>query len=531
MKSSAPHALRRGFHAAGALAGLVLAFSPAVALGRRPAPAPVSGAAAVLRGRDAQAGVAGGPLTYRGGPVMHAARIHAIYWAPSEHGFPSGYSALVDAFFRDVAADGGQNANVFASLTQYTDGHGPATDKASYAGALLDSAPYPASGCAAPGGSGAPLGTAPPWGSAASPGASSPGGSVAPPGVSVCLTDAQVQAEIDRLVATGRHARGLGDLYVLFTPKGVGACGYAGGCTYRGYCAYHSWIGARRSPTLYAVIPYADVAGCRGPASPNGNPADQAIDEASHEYSEAVSDPLANAWIDATGNENGDKCLSSFGQALGRTRFGTYDAVIGAGTYELQGEWSNRYRGCVGGLAQVAFTPGLARSLTAVRLHGSSSAGPGGPITAFDWRFGNGTHASGPVVTHRFPHAGVYRVRLTVSAGARSVSTWRTIPVLPRSAQIRLLSRSRRSALAHGLSVQVAGEGAAHLTIMLVQPGRHPLSLLARGIHLDPQRVLTLNLRLAAGERGGLAHLRHPTILAVLSERSGGSAHTTAILR
>lgn len=468
------------------------------------APGCVALAAPASARRIARASDAGGPLTYHGGPVMHSSAIHSIYWAPAGHPFPAGYTALTDAFFRGAAADGGQNANVFASLTQYTDSQGPAADGASYASGIVDDAPYPASGCAIP-------------------------------GTSVCLTDAQIQSEIDSLVSAGSLPRGLGDLYVLFTPDGVGECGYEDACTHQGLCSYHSWIGTRASPTLYAFIPYASVAGCQGPSSPNGNPADYAINLASHEYSESITDPLANAWTDESGNEVADKCLSWFGAPLGSTRFGIYDAVIGGGFYELQGDWSNAHGRCVGGLAQFGFAPALVRSAEPVRFDASSSAGPRGRITAFTWHFGDGSSASGPVAVHRFPDAGVYQVLLSVGAGASVVSARVTVTVLPGLPQVRILSRALSSTLSQGLLVRVVGEGAGRLTITLLRPGRRSLQLAAVELPLDPERSRTVRIHLGKRQRAQLARVRHPRIVAMLSEavagRRAGSAHSTAALR
>lgn len=355
----------------------------------------------------------GSPLIYRGGPVMHSSAVHLIYWAPTGHALGAGYAALVDGFFHNLAAGEAPNGSVFASLAQYSDGKGRASGHPTYAGSVFDRQPYPPSKCALP-------------------------------GVPVCLQDSQVQSEIDRVVAAGAHARGLRDLYVLLTPRGVGECGYAGGCTYRGYCAYHSWIGARSSPTLYAVVAYADVPGCRGPSSPNGNPADQAIDDASHEYSEAVDDPLGNAWIDAAGEESADKCLDSFGPASGRSAFGSYDAVIGDGAYELQDEWSNAHGRCVAALAGFAQAPAILHRCSRARFDGSDSAGPGGHVRAYAWRFGDGATATGPRVAHRYARAGRYEVELAVRGGAGAVVTVRRpVSVAPRACCSRTVGARR----------------------------------------------------------------------------------------
>jgi hypothetical protein len=49
--------------------------------------------------------------------------------------------------------------------------------------------------------------------------------------------------------------------------------------------------------------------------SPNGNAGvDGMLSVVAHELEEATSDPNLNAWYDASGNENADKCAWTFGQ-------------------------------------------------------------------------------------------------------------------------------------------------------------------------------------------------------------------------
>ena len=48
--------------------------------------------------------------------------------------------------------------------------------------------------------------------------------------------------------------------------------------------------------------------------TPNGDfGVDSMISVLAHELAETGSDPLINAWYDASGNENGDKCAWNFG--------------------------------------------------------------------------------------------------------------------------------------------------------------------------------------------------------------------------
>jgi hypothetical protein len=173
---------------------------------------------------------------------------------------------------------------------------------------------------------------------------------------SVCLTDSQLAGEVDKVVTEQGLPRGVGDLYLILTPQGVGNCfdnatgssdcAYASG----GYCAYHSWIGPSGSvtlPTLYAVQPFADVNGCDSLQHPNSDSADDTINLISHEHNEAITDPLGSAWYDQiTGSENGDKCAWDFGTATGANGQ-KHNQTINAHSYYLQEEWSNGQAGCV----------------------------------------------------------------------------------------------------------------------------------------------------------------------------------------
>jgi hypothetical protein len=52
-----------------------------------------------------------------------------------------------------------------------------------------------------------------------------------------------------------------------------------------------------------------------------------------HEISEMLTDPQLNAWYDANGSENADKCAWTFGTPLLSFRNGTQ--------WKIQGNWSN----------------------------------------------------------------------------------------------------------------------------------------------------------------------------------------------
>src|SRR5204863_6091434 len=112
-----------------------------------------------------------------------------------------------------------------------------------------------------------------------------------------CLTDAQLQAEITKVVSARRWPRGLPSEFFLFTPPSIGTCfdGTGADCYdagTNGFCAYHADIST--SPvTLYAVQPFAAIQGCEYTTShgprPNGDAADAVLNVVSHETNETMT--------------------------------------------------------------------------------------------------------------------------------------------------------------------------------------------------------------------------------------------------
>jgi hypothetical protein len=262
------------------------------------------------------------PLTYNGGPVMLTATTYAIYWLPPtlQDGTPAGttktYQALITRFLKDYAGHGVANNN-----TQYYQsiaGTKYIQSKGAFGGAYVDTSVYPASGCIDP---------------------QTPHG---------CLSDAQLQAEISKAMALKGWTGGLGHMFLLFTSNGEGSC-YAGMCAYRDYCAYHSYFGSSSDPVVYSNQPYGDTSVCQispTPPSPTGDAvADTAITAASHELTEAITDPELDAWFDTSGYEIADECAYSYAPL-------TWDGGIANQSwnghyYLLQTEWDNHSGSCV----------------------------------------------------------------------------------------------------------------------------------------------------------------------------------------
>ncbi len=255
-----------------------------------------------------QVGNAGNPLLYHGGPVMTTNKTYAIYWVPSGYSIASGYDTTINQFFTDVAHDSNMGTNVYAVDTQYSSIQYNST----FGGTYTDTTAFPSSGCPIYEGD-----------------------------INECLTDAQIQTEVDNAIAHNGWTRNGTNMFFVFTPAAVGSCFDSSGseCAYTAYCAYH---GTTNSGAIYANQPYAAHAGCDEGQYPNGssNQADPTINVTSHEHNEAITDPQLNAWYDASGSEIGDKCAWNFGPLSGANG-SEYNQTINGHHYFLQMEWSN----------------------------------------------------------------------------------------------------------------------------------------------------------------------------------------------
>jgi hypothetical protein len=162
----------------------------------------------------------------------------------------------------------------------------------------------------------------------------------------VCLSDAQLRAELQRLYAVGAIGHDPNTTYFLFTAKGAGSCFNSSTCAFSYYCAYHSNVSLGGTTVQYANQPYADTvpSACDAGYYPNGasTEADATINVTSHEHRESINDPLGTAWYDRRGAEGSDKCAWNFGTLTGSN----YNQTIGSHHYILQQEWSNSGSTC-----------------------------------------------------------------------------------------------------------------------------------------------------------------------------------------
>jgi len=266
-----------------------------------------------------------GPLVYNGGPVIQATlTTYAIYWVPAklQNGKPTSmtvhYQTVLSNMLRDYETHGLDNNNtqyyqVVSGAKQYIQ------NKGAFGGQYIDTDPYPSSGCS----------------DSATPGA--------------CITDAQLQTEIQKVMALKGWTGGLTKMFLVFTSSGEGSCfdSSSSSCAYTDYCAYHSYISAS-APIIYGNEPFGLPADCQEPGTPSPNAdvdADTAATAAAHEVTEAITDPEIDAWLTAGGSEIGDLCAYNYGS-------NTWDSskanqMWNGRFYEIQMMYSNHALGCV----------------------------------------------------------------------------------------------------------------------------------------------------------------------------------------
>jgi len=343
-------------------------------------------------------------MDYNGGPVMPSNVDYAVFWSPNgPAGYPAGYTQGLDTWFSDLAHDSGGNQNTDSVSAQYQDLTGAFSRYATtFGGGLFDTQPFPASQCPVNG------------------------------AVTNCLTDAQIQSELERFVAARGLRKDLSHEYFLLTPPHVETCFSGdksasppfGGCSagiqpskLAFFCAYHQNTGI--SPFLiYADDPY--VPGnrfCDDGNHPNGFWDAELSGGLSHEQNESVTDPIPNdAWTNGAGADQGFEAPDG----------AQFNQVINGHEYWYQEEWSNEFHGClqrlgpVGQMPTATFTVSKGSGLT-LSFDATGSRAPGG-VAEYVWQFNAVANAmtvesTTPTISYTFPSAGSYSIGLTVFAG------------------------------------------------------------------------------------------------------------------
>jgi hypothetical protein len=409
-------------------------------------------------------------LDYSGGPVMSSNTNYPLYWRPkTAAAYPTGFKTGVNTYFKDLEHDSAGHENVDSVANQYNDAAGEfAQYKSTFGGELIDEDPYPTNGCTR-----API----------------------------CLTDAQLRAELVKFVSKNKLPTDLQHEYFLLAPEGVESCfeeGLEAECSanaeagHQAYCAYHSSIPVVTGLIVYSNDPFVNGKNCDEPHHING-PSDSALfGGMSHEHNESITDPEPNnAWTDwgAFTGEDGDKCRtfvesSEFGTPLGEVEVEgkklTYNQEINGHKYWYQQEWSNKGSTCLQRLQFEASEAPAATFTSAIvsgdELKFDTAGSATGANVRYVWQFNdfaghqqNQTiETEEPTIAHLFPQTGTYTVALTVLLGnGTSKGTAKQVLVGKKPQTIVFKSSAPASAMVGGLAYSVEASATSGLVVAL----------------------------------------------------------------
>jgi len=170
------------------------------------------------------------------------------------------------------------------------------------------------------------------------------------------LTDARLQTTVSNAISSGALPRNANGLYVVLSSSNINET--SGFCTR--YCGFHTHATLGGTDIKYAFVGNPDrcPSGCEaqttGPNSPatGVGGADGMINILTHEQFEAITDPDLNAWFDASGQEDGDKCNFNFGtvstctatsvcSAAAKAAGSRFNQTFGGNDYLMQMNWKN----------------------------------------------------------------------------------------------------------------------------------------------------------------------------------------------
>jgi len=170
------------------------------------------------------------------------------------------------------------------------------------------------------------------------------------------LSDAGVQSVVANALNAGALPRDSNGVYFVLTSSGVSET--SGFCTQ--YCGWHTHATLGGVDIKYSFVGNPDrcPSGCEaqttGPNSPatGVGGADGMANVMSHELEEAISNPDLNAWFDANGEENADKCNFNFGalytctstsicSAAAKAAGSRFNQTFGNNDWLLQQNWRN----------------------------------------------------------------------------------------------------------------------------------------------------------------------------------------------
>ena len=473
------------------------------------------------------------PLCYHGGPVLPANETYALAWDPDRRYWAT-TRQYVEQFLSDVGTASGSFTSPYAVTPQYTSNNGTvrAQNKSRFAGGCIDygNSPgnpsgytcqfgadhphtngndYPSNGCQVSGSN--------VWDG-------EPNGPIATGPNDVCLTDLQIQNELQNALPQmglpGGNMPGYQPLVVVLTPPGVEVCLDANGhvCSSNSdsnpsdpvhsdaqFCSYHSQINDGGTEIPYVVQPWTaqwgQGQGCDDGDAPNitlpvnvkvlaKQVGAKLVSPLSQGQLAAIVNPGLQGWYGEDGAEINDNGCGPLGNT------GLDNVNINGTTYALQREFNNA--GAIetdpnalpcSGVVQLSPTfivPGPVEPGDTVLFDGSVTASTlmvhNG---AYQWNFGDGTGGTGPGVYHTYSQPGNYPVKLTVTdRGGNTATITQTIQVLGSNGQpvsptgsgsgsgsgsspalqarLQLLPQSLKTVLRKGISVRITSNAPAN---------------------------------------------------------------------
>lgn len=144
------------------------------------------------------------------------------------------------------------------------------------------------------------------------------------------LSDRKVAAVVSNAINSGKLPKDNNGIYFVLTSSDVAET--SGFCSR--YCGWHTYGTLSGTNIKYSFVGNANrcLNACSiQTSSPNGNAGvDGMVSVIAHELEETNTDPNLNAWYDANGAEDADKCAWTFGQTLLQTSTGAfYNMTLG----------------------------------------------------------------------------------------------------------------------------------------------------------------------------------------------------------
>jgi len=138
------------------------------------------------------------------------------------------------------------------------------------------------------------------------------------------LSDRKVASVVSSAITSGKLPKDNNGVYFVLTSSDVSET--SGFCSR--YCGWHTYGTLQGTNIKYSFVGNANrcLSACSIQTnSPNGNAGvDGMVSVIAHELEETNTDPNLNAWYDANGAEDADKCAWTFGQSLQQTSTGAF---------------------------------------------------------------------------------------------------------------------------------------------------------------------------------------------------------------